>query len=74
MSFFHFQAAQLQAMNPNAEATGLISAICGDTVWLQEVNQKKNNFLRSNSNRCCFSYSIDLIQSCNKLITIYFPM
>ncbi len=31
------QVAELQALNPTAEATELISAICGDTPWLQEV-------------------------------------
>ena len=29
--------AELQAVNPTADATELISAICGDANWLQEV-------------------------------------
>jgi hypothetical protein len=29
--------AELQTSDPNLEATELISAICSDTTWLQEV-------------------------------------
>ena len=32
-----WQVAELQALNPTADATELISAICGDSAWLQEV-------------------------------------
>ncbi|CAF3081332.1 unnamed protein product [Rotaria socialis] len=37
--FCHAQqkVVELQALNPTAEATELISAICGDTAWLQEL-------------------------------------
>ncbi|CAF4371683.1 unnamed protein product, partial [Adineta steineri] len=36
--FCHAQqkVAELQALNPTADATELISAICSDTTWLQE--------------------------------------
>lgn len=40
-STFVVQVAELQALNPTAEPTELISAICGDTHWLQEVRQEK---------------------------------
>lgn len=31
------KVVELQTANPTADATELISAICGDTAWLQEV-------------------------------------
>ncbi len=54
------QVAELQALNPTAEATELISAICGDTAWLQEVKFifRLKLFFYS----FFFSYSIDLIR------------
>jgi hypothetical protein len=46
--FCHAQqkAAHLQALNPNAEATGLISAICADTVWLQELFDRFDSIMQ----------------------------
>ncbi|CAF4550924.1 unnamed protein product [Rotaria sp. Silwood1] len=40
--FCHAQqkVAELQALNPTADATELISAICGDTTWLQELFER----------------------------------
>jgi hypothetical protein len=37
--FYHAQqkVAELLTLNPTADATELISAICGDATWLQEV-------------------------------------
>ncbi|CAF4876593.1 unnamed protein product, partial [Rotaria sp. Silwood1] len=40
--FCHAQqkVTELQALNPTADATELISAICGDTTWLQELFER----------------------------------
>ncbi|CAF1662859.1 unnamed protein product, partial [Didymodactylos carnosus] len=31
------KVSQLQELNPNADVTELISAICSDSAWLQEL-------------------------------------
>ncbi|CAF1638202.1 unnamed protein product [Adineta ricciae] len=46
--FCHAQqkVAELQALNPTADATELISAICGDTAWLQELFDRFDSIMR----------------------------
>ncbi|CAF1044073.1 unnamed protein product [Rotaria sordida] len=46
--FCHAQqkVAELQALNPTADATELISAICGDTTWLQELFDRFDSIMQ----------------------------
>ena len=71
--FFFLKVAELQALNPTAEPTELISAICGDTHWLQEVREEKRieNELFS---LISFSFSIDSLRLCNRRMFTYSQM
>ncbi|CAF1372029.1 unnamed protein product [Adineta steineri] len=46
--FCHAQqkVAELQALNPTADATELISAICSDTTWLQELFDRFDSIIQ----------------------------
>ncbi|UJR20788.1 hypothetical protein I4U23_023901 [Adineta vaga] len=46
--FCHAQqkVAELQALNPTADATELISAICGDSTWLQELFERFDSIMQ----------------------------
>ncbi|CAF1247775.1 unnamed protein product [Adineta steineri] len=46
--FCHAQqkVAELQALNPTADATELISAICGDSAWLQELFDRFDSIMQ----------------------------
>lgn len=66
------KVVELQTAHPTADATELISAICGDTAWLQEVRSHLS--LDNKDFIVLFSYSVDSMKSCNKRIHTYFPM
>jgi hypothetical protein len=46
--FYHAQqkVAQLQTLNPTADATELISAICGESAWLQELFDRFDSIMQ----------------------------
>ncbi|CAF1298267.1 unnamed protein product, partial [Didymodactylos carnosus] len=49
------KVSQLQELNPNADAADLISAICGDSAWLQELFDRFDSIMQQADNYI-FSY------------------
>ena len=70
---FSLKVAELQTLNPTADATELISAICGDAGWLQEVRSTQKTNASSFVFSFFFSRSIVSRRLFNRPIISFFP-